>query len=159
MYLYVKVKKKRFADHRLFLIFFEGIYFRGWKKNPRKPRKLIPVKVNPIKVKVFKQIADQKLQLTTTFSRRFRCHFSQPSRRRQKKIFINTKDFYKQWFHHKQTLNTFEHYIFPQKFEILHYSDFFYFSVERKKRVRCKKRFTSGEKGHLRDFYVFHCFT
>ena len=59
-----KLKKNKFTDHRLFLIFFVGIYFRdwhhskffagtyfrGWIKNPRKPRKLIPAKVNPIKV-------------------------------------------------------------------------------------------------------------
>ena len=56
--------KKKFVDHCLFLIFFAGIYFRGWhhskffagtyfrgwRKNPRKPWKLLPAKVNPIKV-------------------------------------------------------------------------------------------------------------
>ena len=55
--------KKNFVDHRLFLIFFAGIYFRGWhhskllagtyfrgwRKNPQKPPKLIPAKVNIIK--------------------------------------------------------------------------------------------------------------
>ena len=61
----MKVKKnKKFSDHRLFFIFFSDIYFRGWhdskfsagtcfpgwRKNPRKPQKLIPAKVNPIKV-------------------------------------------------------------------------------------------------------------
>ena len=61
----MKVKKKeKFADHRLFLIFFAGIYFRGWhhskffastyfrgwRKNPQKPRTLIPATVNPVKV-------------------------------------------------------------------------------------------------------------
>ena len=33
----------------------------------------------------------------------------------------------------------FEHSIFAQEFEILHYSDFFYFSVGRKKMVGAKK--------------------
>ena len=51
-------------DHRLFLMFFAdiyfrgwhlskffaGTYFRGWGKNPRKPRKLFSGKVNPIKI-------------------------------------------------------------------------------------------------------------
>ena len=49
------------------------------------------------------------------------------------------KDFYKQWFHHEQNLNTSEHSIFAQEFEILHYSDFFYFSVGQKKMVSAKK--------------------
>ena len=30
--------------------FFAGTYFRGWRKNPWKPQKLIATKVNPIKV-------------------------------------------------------------------------------------------------------------
>ena len=90
-------------------------------------------------IKVFKQVTVQKLQLITSFSRCIRCHFSQPSRRKQKKIFQNTKDFYKQRFHHKQTLNTFEDSIFAQEFELLHYSDFFYFGVGRKKTAGAKK--------------------
>ena len=30
--------------------FFVGTYFRRWRENLRKPRKLIPAKVNPIEV-------------------------------------------------------------------------------------------------------------
>ena len=55
------------------------------------------------------------------------------------KDFYKTKYFYKQWFHHKQTLNTFELSIIAQEFEIFHYSDFFYFSVGRKKMVGTEK--------------------
>ena len=48
--------------------------------------------------------------------------------------------------------------IFAHEFEILHYSDFFYFSVGRKKMVGTKKGL-SGENGESRAFYLFHCFT
>ena len=108
-------------------------------------------------IKVFKQITDQKLQLTTSFSRCIRCHFSQPSRRTQKKIFINTKDFYKQWFHHKQTLNTVEHSIFAQEFEFLHYSDFVCFNVGRKKMVGAKKVYKWWKRS-VKGFLSFSLF-
>ena len=72
-------------------------------------------------------------------------------------FFIKTKYFYKQWFHHTQTLSTFEHSIFAQESKILHYSDFFYSSVRRKKMVGTKKVYKWWKRS-IKGFLSFSLF-
>ena len=84
-------------------------------------------------------MTDQKLQLTRLLAGVSDAISVSRQDVHRKRFFINTKDFYEQWFHQKQNLSTSERSIFAQEFEISNYSDFFYFSVVRKKMVGTKK--------------------